>query len=255
MTIIGLYVRRRGGWVSTAELVRLSGEAGISSPLARTAMARLKKRGILEASRAGGGAGYVLPPGAERMLARGDSRILETRVMAPGDSWCLISFSVPEEQRQVRHQLRRKLQWIGCGLVAPGLWICPDFLRDEVEDILTGLHVRPQSTLFTTSEPRAGVPIQEAVREWWDLPALASLHQRFIDVIEPLLAEPASSTEEAFRRYVIAVDAWRPIPYLDPGLPNTVLPADWPGFRSVQMFQRINDQYAQEAWRHVEESM
>ena len=67
LTIVGLYVRRLGGWIATADLVRLVGELDVPSALARTAIARLKKRGLLTAERRGRVAGYAVPERAARM--------------------------------------------------------------------------------------------------------------------------------------------------------------------------------------------
>jgi phenylacetic acid degradation operon negative regulatory protein len=251
LTIVGLYLRRVGGWIPTAGLVRLADEAGSPGPLTRTAIARLKKRGILAASRRDGVAGYAVRQEAVRMLERGDRRIFAPRNMAADDPWCLISFSVPEDQRQVRHQLRRRLSWIGCGIVAPALWICPDFLSEEVEEILLDLGIRHAATLFRTELPRVDGPIEAAIAQWFDLPAIDALHRDFIKTMDGLLPA-APSSANAFRAYVTGIDAWRVIPYLDPGLPLSLLPADWPGRESNALFARLSDRLAEPAWRHVQ---
>ena len=41
------------------------------------------------------------------------------------DGWVLLSFSMPEEERDKRHVLRSKLMWLGLGNVSSGLWIGP----------------------------------------------------------------------------------------------------------------------------------
>jgi phenylacetic acid degradation operon negative regulatory protein len=250
LTIVGLYLRRVGGWISTAGLVRLADEVGSPGPLTRTAIARLKKRGILAGSRRDGVAGYAVRQEAVRILERGDRRIFAPRNMVADGSWCLISFSLPEDRRQVRHQLRRRLSWIGCGIVAPALWICPDYLSDEVEEILRDLGIRNAATVFRTELPRVDGPIEEAIAQWWDLPAIDALHRDFIKTIDGLL--PASpSSAEAFRAYVTGIDAWRIIPYLDPGLPLSLLPTDWPGRESNALFAELSDLLAEPAWQHV----
>ena len=248
LTVVGLYLRRVGGWISTAGLVSLADEVGAPGPLTRTAIARLKKRGILAGTRRDGVAGYALRPEAVRMLERGDRRIFAPRNMPADGAWCLISFSLPEEQRQVRHQLRRRLSWIGCGTVAPALWICPDFLSDEVEEILHELGIRGSAVVFRTERPRVDGRIEDAIAQWWDLPAIDALHRDFIKIMDGLLRASPSS---AFRSYVIGIDAWRVIPYLDPGLPLALLPADWPGRESAALFTELSDRLARPAWQHV----
>jgi Phenylacetic acid-responsive transcriptional repressor len=251
LTIVGLYLRRVGGWMSTATLVRLAEEVGSPAPSTRTAIARLKKRNVVVAARRDGVPGYAVHPGAIRMLQRGDRRIFTPRSMAIDDPWCLISFSLPEQQRAVRHQLRRRLLWIGCGIVAPALWICPDYLADEVEEILHELGIRHHATLFRSELPRVAGRIEDAVARWWDLAAIAAAHHDFIAAVRTRLPDRPPSAAEAFLIYVTGIDVWRTIPYIDPGLPPSLLPPDWPGRRSVELFTTLSDRLAEPAWQHV----
>jgi phenylacetic acid degradation operon negative regulatory protein len=188
------------------------------------------------------------------MLARGDRRIYNHRQMRPEDPWCLVSFSIPEERRDIRYQLRRRLQWIGCGNISPALWICPDFLSGEVEDILADLEVRDQATLFRTERPRTGGPLADSVAQWWDLEMLAGLHRSFIDrhtpdaELPPWLVTP----EAAFRAYITSIDTWRILPYLDPGLPADLLPENWPGQKSMHLFAALSEKHRDLSHEYVE---
>ncbi|WP_255371674.1 PaaX family transcriptional regulator C-terminal domain-containing protein [Cellulosimicrobium sp. CUA-896] len=47
------------------------------------------------------------------------------------------------------------------------------------------------------------------------------------------------------------VDDWRLVPYLDPGLPPSALPPDWPGTASVALFARLRGELAERAARYV----
>lgn len=228
-TVVGLYLRRQGGWMPVAALVLVLQHLGLDPSGARTAISRVKAAGLLVPEARGDVKGYALAAGAEPMLAAGDRRIFHPRRMSRGERWCLISFSLPEERRAVRHQLRRRLQFIGCGTVSAGLWICPATLTGEVEQILADLGVRDEATLFETGDPRPLTPAS-----WWDLDALAALHREFAAGTEPLRAEP-----DPLIRYARGIDLWRPIPYLDPGLPEHLLPADWPGRRSEQVYTEL----------------
>ncbi|HEU4808144.1 MAG TPA: regulator, partial [Homoserinimonas sp.] len=168
-TIIGAHLRGIGGWISIADLITLMSAVGVSPVSTRSAVLRVKTKRLLTAETIEGQAGYRLNPDAVPMLERGDRRIYSFRQQGDDDLWCLISYSIPETQRDARHQLRRRLGWIGCGTVATGLWICPAFLVDEVEEILGDLQLRSAATLFIASSPRLpGTPAEAAAR-WWDL--------------------------------------------------------------------------------------
>ena len=50
-TLVGLYLRPLGDWISTADLVALAGDLGIPTAQARTGVTRLKQKGLLLAER------------------------------------------------------------------------------------------------------------------------------------------------------------------------------------------------------------
>lgn len=242
-TIIGLYLRRVE-WMPTAALVALCGDLGIPAAQARTAITRLKQKGLLTAERGESGAGYRVTQEAVPMLEAGDRRIFAMRRMTDADGWCLVSFSIPEHARGVRHQLRRRLHWIGAGVVSPALWICPGHLQGEVEGILEDLDARRWATLFPAGAPSTADSPAEAAARWWDLEALRAQHLAFLDGISALPTEP-------FAAYVRLIDIWRELPYVDPGLPSAMLPPDWPGDRSFAEFARLSETLAGPAWEHV----
>ncbi|MHC5797498.1 PaaX family transcriptional regulator [Lacisediminihabitans sp. FW035] len=258
-TVVGLYLRRVGGWISITDLIVLMEQLDVPAPRTRTAVVRLKKKELLVPKTVDRVIGYELNPDAALMLAKGDRRIFSARNMQPDDPWCVISFSVPEELRHVRHQLRRRLYWTGCGIVAPALWICPDFLANEVEDIFDDLAIREHATLFRTERPRVEGELRDAVSRWWDLDALAGMHREFITgldglpdrLLDGLSVGGAVTDATAFSRYIRGVDNWRIIPYLDPGLPVDLLPVDWPGSESSRLFRNLSSRYSEPAWRYV----
>lgn len=244
-TLVGLYLRPLGGWISAADLVALAGDLGIPTAQARTGVTRLKQKGLLLAERRHA-IGYLLNPDAATMLERGDRRIFEMREMTDADTWCLISFSMPESARATRHQFRRRLQWIGAGVVSPALWICPGHLQGEVLEIVDDLDAREWVTLFQASTPTTARTLPEAAADWWDLDALRAEHLEFQSSLETLPDAP-------FGAYVRLIDRWRVLPYRDPGLPPTMLPSDWPGRRSVDEFQRLSTELSDAAWQRVRE--
>jgi phenylacetic acid degradation operon negative regulatory protein len=244
-TLVGLYLRPLGDWISTADLVALAGDLGIPTAQARTGVTRLKQKGLLLAERRHA-VGYRLNPDAATMLERGDRRIFEMREMTDADSWCLISFSMPESARATRHQLRRRLQWIGAGVVSPALWICPGHLQGEVLEIVDDLDASEWVTLFQAGTPTTARTLPEAAADWWDLDALRAEHLEFQSSLETLPEAP-------FAAYVQLFDRWRVLPYIDPGLPPSMLPADWPGRHSIAEFLRLSTELSDAAWQRVRE--
>jgi len=228
---------RPGGWLAIAELVELCQALGIAADATRIAVTRLKKRGVLEPMARGG---YRLTTQAEAMYARGDRRIFGFRQMSDTDPWRLISFTIPESQRAGRHQLRRRLGWIGCGNVAPGLWIAPEHLAAEVGDIVAALGLSEYVTTFQCTTIAAPDAPAEAAARWWDLDGIAARHREFL-AHHHTTPPRAPTPSEAFTEFVPLLDEWRIIPYIDPGLPPAMLPPDWPGAPSVRLFAAARD--------------
>jgi phenylacetic acid degradation operon negative regulatory protein len=249
-TIVGCYLRQCGGWIAVSALTELMATVGVSQTRTRTAILRVRGKGLLAAEVRDGSAGYALGPTAIAALERGDRRIYTARQMDPSDRWCLISYSIPESQRQLRHQLRRRLAGIGCGTVSAALWICPEYLAAEVEEILSDLGVRTSAAIFLADETRADGGLERAVGQWWDLPAIAARHQSFLSAYGSVAASDLTP-RQAFATWIGCVDAWRVIPYADPGLPAAWLPADWPGNLTVRLFADLREQLEQLSGRYV----
>jgi phenylacetic acid degradation operon negative regulatory protein len=239
VTVYGLYARSGGGWLSVAALIRLLADLGVDEPAVRSAISRLKRRGILEARRQDGSAGYQLSTEALAILREGDARIFRRRRAVLADGWLLAVFSVPEAERHRRHVLRTELTRLGFGMVAPGVWIVPAHPDDATAETLRRLGLDSYADLFHADHLAFGDPADK-VRRWWDLDEIEDRYAAFSQAYEPVVRrwEDAAQADgrEAFADYVRAVTDWRQLPYLDPGLPVELLPAGWAGIRAAQEF-------------------
>lgn len=252
VTVFGLYVRELGGWTSVSVLIRLLETVGVDAQAVRSAVSRLKRRGILEAERRDGRAGYALSPVARDILAAGDRRIFAL----PADDdeeWVLVVFSVPESERQQRHVLRSRLTWLGFGTVTSGVWIAPAHLADDARDVLARDGLDRYADLFVARHVPFGDAVEQ-VERWWDLEVLGGLYDAFLEAHGPVLERWRTTTPtpgEAFADYVRALTAWRRLPFLDPGLPSRLLPADWSGAAAASTFFALRDLLEAPARRHV----
>jgi phenylacetic acid degradation operon negative regulatory protein len=256
VTVYGLYGREAGGWLSIASLIRLMAGLGVDEPAVRSAISRLKQRGLLEPRRAGGAAGYGLTERGQAILAEGDMRIFERPRASIEDGWLIAVFSVPEEQRARRHTLRSRLAWLGFGSVAAGVWIAPARLAAQTRSVLAGDGLEGYVTLFTAGQLAFG-DIGQEVSRWWDLDRLGQLYQAFIDAAAPVLARwqaGRGDSGQAFADYVRVLTAWRRLPFLDPGLPADLLPADWRGARAAELFGQIRAQLGGPAGEYAREN-
>jgi phenylacetic acid degradation operon negative regulatory protein len=253
VTVYGLYSRSEGGWMSVASLISLLADLGVDEPAVRSSISRLKRRGILHASRRAGAAGYALSDEALAILEEGDLRIFRRERASLADGWLLAVFSVPEAQRQRRHVLRSQLARLGFGTAAPGVWIAPAYLHDATAEMLRRLGLDSYADLFRADHVAFG-ELAPKVRQWWDLDLLEKLYGQFLDANEPLLRRWRSRPKqerEAFADYVRVLTDWRRLPYLDPGLPAELLPPNWVGIRAADLFFTLQSQLVAAASAHV----
>ena len=72
----------------------------------------------------------------------------------------------------------------------------------------------------------------------WDLPGLAAAYAASSRRPTPLVGarRPGDADEAAFAARFRLVHEWRKFLFTDPGLPDELLPADWPGRRAAELF-------------------
>ena len=254
VTVYGAYGRELGGWISVARLITLLAELDVDEPAVRSSISRLKRRGMLQAERRDGVAGYSLSDAAQGLLREGDERIFGHRSARLSDGWVLAVFSVPEAERQKRHTLRSELSGLGFGNAASGVWIAPAHLADGTQQALERLGLKSYVDLFRGAH-LDHTDLPERVAQWWDLPTLQALHAAFLEEHEPVLARwnrrRRADDAEAFADHVRVLRAWRQLPFLDPGLPLELLPRGWPGLRAYELFCQLHEGLAGPAFRHV----
>lgn len=255
-TVYGAFLRRLGGWISVADLITLMSELDVDGPAARSAISRLKKKGVLEPERRGA-TGYRLSQAAQPVFDEGDRRIFGSLEPAKlSDGWAMAVFSVPESERSYRYQLRTRLTWLGFGNIAPGVWLAPGRLLGDARDMLVRRGLSDYVHLFA-ADYAAFSDLPGTVSSWWDFPAIQEQYATFSRAYAPVAAELAQRREldggEAFRHYVPMLTQWRRLPYLDPGLPAELLPADWNAVAARQTFQQLHDVLAAPSLLHVQE--
>ncbi|GDY31907.1 PaaX family transcriptional regulator [Gandjariella thermophila] len=254
VTVCALFADQLDGWFPVASLVRLLADLGVDEPAVRSSISRLKRRGLLEARRVRGAAGYELSDGARRLLHDGHQRAVHQSRPAVADGWLLAVFSVPEAERGKRHTLRSQLTRLGFGTAAPGVWIAPAHLHQETAAVLDRHGLRGYVELFR-ADHLSFVELPAKVAEWWDLDGLQQSYADFLARYRPVWRRwsrrRAIPEREAFADIVRMHTEWRLLPYADPGLPRELLPKNWNGSLAAELFASIDRRLTVPARRHV----
>ncbi|MGI5326934.1 PaaX family transcriptional regulator [Actinomadura nitritigenes] len=244
VTLLGDYWIERTEHLPSAALVALLGEFGISQVAARAALSRLARRGLLEVAKEGRRTSYALTSSASTVLKDGLQRIMSFGMSARAwdGAWRVAVFSVPEDQRDLRHSARARLRWLGFAPLYDGVWICPHDMAGEAAAALAGLGVQSYSVVVAQAPP--GVPQGLDPLDAWDLADLEANYDGFVREREDLLRRVRAgeiSTAEALVARTDVMNTWRHFPNLDPELPMELLPADWPRKKAHDMFAQLYD--------------
>lgn len=254
MDVCGAYMRPVGGWFSVKGLVRLLVDLGIDEQATRSAVSRMRRRGLLEPQTREGARGYRLTEQAVAALEAADERILGPVEPPPlADGWVFVAFSIPESERDRRHQLRARLGWLNFGMVTNALWMAPRRRLGELERSVRELGLEEHVTVVV-GRHEGFEPLDALVRRCWDLDGLRDLYRAYLaeaDALARRWAGAPPTGREAFVEYTLALHAWRKFPYVDPGLPAELLPAGWEGAQAAEAFARLRNGLADEALDYV----
>jgi phenylacetic acid degradation operon negative regulatory protein len=247
LTILGDYWYGRDEHLPSAALVDLLAEFDVTAVGARAALSRLARRGLLSSSKSGRRTYYGLTPRASVVLTEGIHRILSFGAAQPAwnGQWTVAAFSIPEEQRDLRHALRTRLRWLGLASLYDGVWVSPHDVVDDVTAVLVELAV-PTATVFASQVapggPRGGDPVTA-----WNLDELRGVYDELIAEYQPLLERARGGrvgTAEALVARTALMDSWRNLPNLDPELPGELLAAPWPRDTARALFVELYDMLA-----------
>jgi phenylacetic acid degradation operon negative regulatory protein len=254
LTLLGDYWYGQRAALPSAALVALLGEFGITPVSARAALSRLARRGLLELSKSGRHTSYALSARAADVLREGVGHILSFGASeAPwSGQWTVAAFSVPEDHRDLRHNLRTRLAWLGFAPLYDGVWVCPHERAAEVRHVVEELGIGT-ATVFrgemVADLPAGGGPIRA-----WNLDALREQYERLQGQYEPVrerLRAGQIGTAEALVARTAFMDDWRNFPNLDPELPAPLLPPHWPRARTRALFIELYDGLAALAEQRV----
>lgn len=250
LDIYGSFIRDYGGWIAVADLLVLLESFGVGPPSARSALSRMKRQGELLGVAHGTVRGYSLTESADEWFKDGTARIMDGPPAMPDEQWIIAAFTVPEAVRSMRYRIRSRLHALGFGQLSGGLMIAPAWILDEAMRALDRAGLGGHVDMWQSRH--IGFSSMEAiVASAWNLCRIDTAYRDYLDLAGELERHQApAGDEEAFVRYLVNINAWRELPFLDPGIPLQYLPDRWLSAEARAAFTRLSANLRPGAWRH-----
>lgn len=238
-TVFGDAILPRGGRVSLGSMIQLLQPLGVNERLVRTAVYRLVKEEWLQSEALGRKTDYMLTPSGRRRFDDAARQIYAADSPGWDRRWRLI-LVVGELDGRLREQLRKALFWHGFGETATGNFVHP---TADLDAVMESLVPEGLDQALAQLMPLIAVNLQTAacatdidmVHKAWNLDSLALSYEGFLQQYQPIRdalvahGQEGLTPEKALLTRTLLIHDVRRLLLRDPQLPESLLPAAWPG--------------------------
>ena len=245
-TILGEHLRHLGMEVWVGTLIQCLGQFGISEGAVRVTLSRMSQQGWVESRKIGQKSFYRLTEKGQKRIAEGLRRVYHQKETQWDGQWRIVMYTIPETMKDIKDQLRKELTWTGFGYLGNNVWISPHNLYSQVMEIIEEHQLHHYVDVYTAryEGPQSN---RELVHKAWDLAYIDQAYQSFLDQFEPMyeklyqLEVSGKLTDpEAFKGRIQLVHQFRKFLFIDPKLPQELLPSDWIGERADRFFRQFH---------------
>lgn len=247
--VLGLI--HRDGRVLASEVHDIGAVAGFTVHQLRLCLARLVNEGVFIQEGRGRRAVLTLTESSRRIIESepGFLRLAfdQDDGLAPWDgTWHLLTFSIGEDRRTARNELRARLTELGGAALGGGVYVSAIAWDDLVLDVAGDLDVVEDVTVAVVSRLRVGReddPRRLAER-LWPLADLAQGWSTFVDEYAAFVDELVATVDHlddvsrVLAGAIALVAAFDRSIRHDPLLPPELLPDDWPGREGRRLLLR-----------------
>lgn len=257
-TLYGDYISHYGSKIWIGSLIRLLNEFGHNDQSVRAAISRMNKQGWVQSDKVGNKSYYSLTDRGQKRIDEAAKRIFKLMPEKWDGQWRILMYTIPEEIRTVRDELRKELVWSGFGSLSNSCWISANNLENHVNEIIDKYDIG-QYVDFFIAKYEGPHDNFRLVEKSWNLEDINSKYQVFISeysqkyiIDKNKIQKGQMSDAECFVERTKLVHEYRKFLFVDPGLPEELLPEKWLGSHAASLFSEYYKELAKPASRFFE---
>ncbi len=166
----------------------------------------------------------------------------------------MVLYQVPETERALREQMRKKLAWLGFGPMSASVWVSPHDRTAAIRDEFGGHETVSLDVLHARSDGAAHD--RDIALRCWDLAALDHDYAQLLKQYEPRLTRYRTgeySGRDALTERMLLIHDYRMFPFRDPDLPLELLPGAWSGREAHEVFLEAHESLRGPAEAYVDD--
>ncbi|WP_156290605.1 phenylacetic acid degradation operon negative regulatory protein PaaX [Oceanobacillus salinisoli] len=242
-TLYGDYIRYYGNEIWIGSLIELLEPFDHNAQAVRAAISRMNKQNWIANRKEGNKSFYSLTEQGVKRMDEAAGRVYRLEPQQWDGKWRILIYTIPEEKRNIRDELRKELSWSGFGLLSNSTWITPNDLSTQVKDIITRYDISEYVHFFVSENigPQSNANI---IRDSWDINHIIERYELFLKITKEKyeedtvkLNEGKLTNKECFVRRTNLVHYYRKSLFIDPGLPQELLPENWIGDKAAKLFR------------------
>jgi len=250
LDIFGDYLGVIGPEVRAGDLVAMLSALGVEPATTRMTLSRLRQEGWFTTTRVGRETLYRLSDQMLEILEEGRGRIFAEYQEEWDGWWTQMVFQLPESDRSVREQLKKRLAWLGFGPLTPSTWLSPRRQKQHIVDLRSEFPTVEIDALESRTDDVG--EDRSLARRCWDLEGINADYIDFIAGHRRLVARTSLRDDRAaFAARTELISTYRHFPFRDPSLPRDLRPKEWRGRDAHVLFLEIHDALGPRADAHV----
>lgn len=257
-TIFGDYIRHYGSVIWIGSLIKLLEAFGHNEQSVRAAVSRMSKQGWVQSERRGNKSFYSLTDQGIIRMEEASRRIYKEPKQPWDGKWWILIYNIQEDKRHLRDKLREELVWSGFGQLSNSCWITPNNLEKEINLLIKKYGIEENVTFFHASY-KGMEDHTSLVKKCWDLEQVNQKYAEFIEqysqkyiIHKNKINKNEMSDSSCFVEKTLLVHEFRKFLFIDPSLPDELLPKKWLGDSAADLFKEYNDILSKPATRFFE---